>query len=681
VSAVSALISLAVATVAGDIGTLVGQIVFAFCILLVAIWGQISQGNRALKMGQDIAFGFFAVFVWFIGMAQLISGRVSGLALVVVTLLMGTALVEPVRKATWARILPIEPESRMHMLGLICLLFAVAIFFLTSASVADTIDQPTDQVSVYDPSLPKPASGIFWSAFDPLPAPRKQMGFVADGATLYVIGGEDTSGTVAGVEAYNLDLRDHPVAGQVAAWTPRAPLPEPRSHLAVVMLDGKLYAFGGERGGSPVPTGSVYDPATNTWSTLPPLPEARTDLAAAVVNRKIYALGGTTSGSATAAPAGLTTVSIYDPATRQWAAGAPMPTARSGLAAVTLGGKIYALGGQEGGTSLKSVEVYDPQANTWTAAPSLRDPRSNLAVATRSDTTIYALGGFGSGETSNSVQVFDVAAGKWTGGPAMVTGGAGLGAATVAGKIYAAGGAKDQLGQIVPHGGIIYTIGEALVLAALAVALVGVGVRRTRRLATGPARPSRAAIAANRGVIASSAATAEREERFIGGVRFALRRTPAEIRERLGLAMLTPLTVLIAIGTTIVLVGVAIGGERLTELLSPTIAANVDRINAQALTNIGGLGAATVAAIVLGMSEELLFRGAIQPRYGVFLTALAFAGLHTQYGFGLAPLTVFAVGLVLGIERRYTNTSASILSHVLFVAAMVTLVAKGIYGG
>jgi membrane protease YdiL (CAAX protease family) len=145
--------------------------------------------------------------------------------------------------------------------------------------------------------------------------------------------------------------------------------------------------------------------------------------------------------------------------------------------------------------------------------------------------------------------------------------------------------------------------------------------------------------------------------------------------------MLTPLTVLIAIGTTIVLVGVAIGGEKLTERLSPTIAANVDRINAQALTNIGGLGAAAVAAIVLGMSEELIFRGAIQPRYGVFLTALAFAGLHTQYGFGLAPLTVFAVGLVLGIERRYTNTSASILSHVLFVAAMVTLVAKGIYGG
>ncbi|MCA1669099.1 MAG: hypothetical protein LC793_17230 [Thermomicrobia bacterium] len=77
----------------------------------------------------------------------------------------------------------------------------------------------------------------------------------------------------------------------------------------------------------------------------------------------------------------------------------------------------------------------------------------------------------------------------------------------------------------------------------------------------------------------------------------------------------------------------------------------------------------------------MLFRGAIQPRYGIFLAALAFAALHTQYGFPLAPLTVFAVGLVLGITRRYTNTTAAILSHVFFVVAMVTFVATGVWSG
>ncbi len=125
----------------------------------------------------------------------------------------------------------------------------------------------------------------------------------------------------------------------------------------------------------------------------------------------------------------------------------------------------------------------------------------------------------------------------------------------------------------------------------------------------------------------------------------------------------------------------AIGGQRLTMQLSPTIAANTERISQQALANIGGLGAAAAAAILLGIAEELLFRGAIQPRYGVFLTALAFAGLHTQYGFALAPLTAFAVGIVLGLARRYASTTASILAHILFVAAMVALVATGTWTG
>src|SRR5438045_979954 len=92
---VSAFIPFVAASVAGDIGALIAQVIFAFALLLTAIWGQISQGNRALKMGQDIAFGFFALFIWFIGVAQMISGQVGGLALVIVTILMGTALFDP----------------------------------------------------------------------------------------------------------------------------------------------------------------------------------------------------------------------------------------------------------------------------------------------------------------------------------------------------------------------------------------------------------------------------------------------------------------------------------------------------------------------------------------------------------------------------------------------------------
>ena len=316
----SLFVPLVAASVAGDIGALIAQVVFAFALLLIAIWGQISQGNRALKMGQDIAFGFFALFVWFIGVAQMISGQVSGLALVIVTILMGTALFDPIRKATWARILPIGPDDRMHMLGLVCLLFAIAVFFLTSASVAAPIGTPTDRderlrsrrsrprtaASPGRRSIRSPRHARRWAS---RPSETRSTSSAA----------RTRSGPVNTVFAYPLGNQANAAPNQPRPnWTTKAPLPEPRANLAVAVLDGKIYAVGGERDGAPVATASVYDPATDAWTALPPLPEARTDLAAAGAGGKLYVLGGTTvAGTATARP-GLATVSVYDPATRQW---------------------------------------------------------------------------------------------------------------------------------------------------------------------------------------------------------------------------------------------------------------------------------------------------------------------------------------------------------------------------
>jgi len=51
-----------------------------------------------------------------------------------------------------------------------------------------------------------------------------------------------------------------------------------------------------------------------------------------------------------------------------WQKRAPMPSARTEVAAVELGGKIYVMGGYEKGGDL--VEEYDPKNDTWrTRAP------------------------------------------------------------------------------------------------------------------------------------------------------------------------------------------------------------------------------------------------------------------------------------------------------------------------
>jgi CAAX protease family protein len=83
----------------------------------------------------------------------------------------------------------------------------------------------------------------------------------------------------------------------------------------------------------------------------------------------------------------------------------------------------------------------------------------------------------------------------------------------------------------------------------------------------------------------------------------------------------------------------------------------------------GGLdNPAGIAALALapGICEEVLFRGALQPKLGIVLTALLFTSIHTQYGFSLDALTVFLFALGLGAIRKYTNTTTSSLCHVSY---------------
>ena len=141
------------------------------------------------------------------------------------------------------------------------------------------------------------------------------------------------------------------------SWREVAPMRKARSGLAAGMVGGKLYALGGYEYPDTLDTVEVYDPATNTWAAVAPMPTSRYSLAAGVVQgRKLYALGGSGSGGSGGSDKALDTVEVYDPDTDTWAAVAPMPTARDGLAAAVVNGKPYALGGRGVTTSLDTVE-------------------------------------------------------------------------------------------------------------------------------------------------------------------------------------------------------------------------------------------------------------------------------------------------------------------------------------
>jgi N-acetylneuraminic acid mutarotase len=82
----------------------------------------------------------------------------------------------------------------------------------------------------------------------------------------------------------------------------------------------------------------AYTPATDSWETLPAMPTARGGLAAAAMNGKLYVFGGENPGV-------FPHTEEFDPITRAWRRMRDMPTPRHGMGAVTVGDAIFVIGG------------------------------------------------------------------------------------------------------------------------------------------------------------------------------------------------------------------------------------------------------------------------------------------------------------------------------------------------
>ncbi len=77
----------------------------------------------------------------------------------------------------------------------------------------------------------------------------------------------------------------------------------------------------------------------------------------------------------------------------------------------------------------------------------------------------------------------------------------------------------------------------------------------------------------------------------------------------------------------------------------------------------GSAAAALLLALVSAFSEEILFRGALQPVFGIGLTSFFFALMHQPYVWTPAMLILFAVSLGFGWLRQRYCTSAAIIAH------------------
>jgi len=157
------------------------------------------------------------------------------------------------------------------------------------------------------------------------------------------------------------------------------------------------------------------------------------------------------------------------------------------------------------------------------------------------------------------------------------------------------------------------------------------------------------------------------------GVGLGVRRSASEVWERLGVRALTWRQVLLVVGLTIVILACYYGVDKVWHAVAPDNYEMMESLGAVLYGGAIGVWQGIALSLTAGFTEELLFRGALQPRLGYLLTAVFFTLVHVQYGLTPAALEVFVAALILGWLRRRSGTGACILLHTLYNAASFIL--------
>jgi hypothetical protein len=202
-----------------------------------------------------------------------------------------------------------------------------------------------------------------------------------------------------------------------SSWVTKEPMQKARANFGIAVVNGKIYAFGGDRGsptGNAVPaetrtaetvsTNEEYDPTSDTWTFRKPMPTGRALLGVAVYQNKVYCIGGY-QGRYFDTGAN----EVYDPATDTWETRASMPSFETFATANVVNGKIYVM-------SANLNQAYDPATDSWaTKTPPPNNILSRVSAVV--DNKIYLLGSHSGpswGQTDIFVQIYDPSNDSWS---------------------------------------------------------------------------------------------------------------------------------------------------------------------------------------------------------------------------------------------------------------------------
>jgi CAAX protease family protein len=151
------------------------------------------------------------------------------------------------------------------------------------------------------------------------------------------------------------------------------------------------------------------------------------------------------------------------------------------------------------------------------------------------------------------------------------------------------------------------------------------------------------------------------------GIGMAIRRNLPQSLERLGLQIPTLNDITWGIGSGLLLIGATLLMVQIWSLFVPIN--QIEQQNAAAdemVKSFNTLPLAFLLSFMAAVSEEILFRGALQPVFGLVPAGIFFALSHVQYALTPVALIIFVVGLGLGWLRRRRNTTSAILAHFVY---------------
>jgi DNA-binding CsgD family transcriptional regulator/N-acetylneuraminic acid mutarotase len=185
--------------------------------------------------------------------------------------------------------------------------------------------------------------------------------------------------------------------------------------------------------------GLVFGSASR-WKERSPMPSARSGLAAVAYEEKIYAIGGNSADGIS------DEVTRYDPDQDVWSILKRKPTPVKFIQGVVIGGKIYIPGGELASGEVSDVfEVYNLRTDTWEVGVNLPRGLSRYALVAF-EGRLYLFGGWDGSQYSDKVYQYtpgiddqDIP-GVWLEKSPLPLARGFLGAAVSGGKIYVMGG-------------------------------------------------------------------------------------------------------------------------------------------------------------------------------------------------------------------------------------------------